>query len=53
MAHNIVPDRKHTLAVSIRVPGHGSIDLNTPFNAIIRVRVMLARTVRVKFRVRR
>ena len=39
MTHNIVLDRKITLAVSIRVPGHGSIDLNTPFNAIIRVRV--------------
>eukprot|EP00984_Skeletonema_dohrnii_P012426 scaffold5038_cov147-Skeletonema_dohrnii-CCMP3373.AAC.8 len=41
MTHNIVPDRKHTLAVSIIVPGHGWIDLNTPFNAIIRVRSCL------------
>eukprot|EP00985_Skeletonema_marinoi_P011270 scaffold5343_cov179-Skeletonema_marinoi.AAC.1 len=41
MTHNIVPDRKNTLAVSIRVPGHVWIDLNTQFNAIIQVRVML------------
>eukprot|EP00984_Skeletonema_dohrnii_P031013 scaffold22992_cov81-Skeletonema_dohrnii-CCMP3373.AAC.1 len=34
MTHNIVPDRKHTLAVSIRVPGHGSIDLNTPLTQL-------------------
>eukprot|EP00984_Skeletonema_dohrnii_P023409 scaffold12504_cov163-Skeletonema_dohrnii-CCMP3373.AAC.2 len=27
MTHNIVLDRKITLAVSIRVPGHGWIDL--------------------------
>eukprot|EP00984_Skeletonema_dohrnii_P019976 scaffold9667_cov170-Skeletonema_dohrnii-CCMP3373.AAC.1 len=40
MTHNIVPDRKQTFAVRSRVPVHGWIDLNTPFNAIIQVRVM-------------
>ena len=37
MTHNIVLDHKNALLVSIRVPGHGWIDLNTPFNAIIRL----------------
>eukprot|EP00985_Skeletonema_marinoi_P033303 scaffold40982_cov416-Skeletonema_marinoi.AAC.1 len=50
MTHIIVPDCNTTLEVSIRVPDHGWIDLNTPFNTIIRVWVMLSARVRVNFR---
>eukprot|EP00984_Skeletonema_dohrnii_P012632 scaffold5152_cov79-Skeletonema_dohrnii-CCMP3373.AAC.3 len=51
MSRNIVPDRRSASAIGIRVTDHDVIELNTPFNAIIQVRVTCSALIRVMFRV--